>query len=62
MKVKGTKLGEPISLFEELKDFIQDRGPNGIVNRFMTNVGKEMVKAEKKAVFMAKFFGLDEDR
>ena len=55
MKVKGTKLGEPISLFE-------DQGPNGVVNKFMTNVGKEMVKAEKKAVFMAKFFGLDKDR
>ena len=51
-----------MSLFEELKDFIQDRGPNGIVNRFMTNVGKEMVKAEKKAVFMANFFGPVKDR
>ena len=58
----GTKLREPISLFEELKEVIHDQGPNGIVNIFMTNVGKEMLKAEKKAVFMAKFFGLDKDR
>lgn len=57
-KVEGTKLGEPKHLFEELKSFLEQKGPNGIVSRFMDSLGKENVSVHKKVVFKTPFFGL----
>ena len=45
-------------LFQELKSFLGQKGPNGIVSRFMGSLGKENVSAHKKVVFKTTFFGL----